>query len=178
MKKLALFISLLIVAMMIPCTAFGAAATHSDLLVGSSSGGLSIGPGVKLVYLVIDLDEAATDIKTGNVFEAGDVLQALQIPAYTMVLNAGLICTEAESTTLTLDVGDGDQADGYVDGYDAESTGGSGTAIAEAYGPDNAFGRLYTSADTIDLKIVTIGAQTANNAVVTVWAICVQVPTE
>lgn len=141
--------------------------------VGGTTRVKALAPGVKVLEKTLDLYQLGVDeVASGNVFTAADVIKALNVPANTLVMRAGIVCHTAEGDTMTLDLGDGDDVDGYVDGYDAESTGGSASASALGYGPDGIF---YTSADTIDLVIATVGAQTSHSAVVTVWAIVAQI---
>lgn len=125
----------------------------------------------RVITAKVDIQAAANALNSGTAFSAADVLKVLNIPANTFVLEAGLICTVAEDTTMTLDLGDGDDDNGYIDAYDAESTGSSITTVALGYGVDNVHGVFYDTADTIDLTIVTIGAQTEHQCVVTVFAL-------
>ena len=147
--------------------------TIYNVAEGGNAGGIKASfPAARLMTAQVDLGTLGEDeVSSGNVFSAADVIPVLNIPAYTFVLDAGLICTTAEDTTLTLDLGDGDDPNGYVDGYDAESTGVRLTAVDEGFGTDNVAGKLYASADTIDLTIATVGAQTAHQCVVTVFAV-------
>uniref|UniRef100_A0A6M3K581 Putative structural protein n=1 Tax=viral metagenome TaxID=1070528 RepID=A0A6M3K581_9ZZZZ len=120
----------------------------------------------------ITLQTEATALTTAGYFAAGDILQVFDIPANTFVLAAGLIPTVAEGTTLTYDLGDGTTADGFVDGLSGNATTAAHSQVAEAYSCDAALGKVYTATDTLDLKIVTMGAQVSHAAVVTVWMVC------
>ena len=107
---------------------------------------------------------------------AGDVLEVLRIPAKTQVLAVGLDVTTVEGGTLTIDVGDGDDPDGYLDGVNANTTAGySSSQVTISEGAPNTlspalpWGKYYASADTIDVKTVN----TADTAVMTVWALVV-----
>ena len=104
---------------------------------------------------------------------AGDGIAALSIPAMTFVHSAGVNVLTAEGGTLTLDLGDADDPDGWLDGVD-------GNAIA-AYAPTHVLtegapnviigygkGKLYTVADTLDL--ITVNA--ADAMVADLWAVC------
>jgi hypothetical protein len=96
----------------------------------------------------------------------GDVLEVIRIPAKTSVLAVGLDVTTAEGGTCTIDVGDGDDPDGYLDGVNANT-------VASYATPDGATGyatgRYYGAADTIDVVFVNA----ADAAVMRVWALLV-----
>jgi hypothetical protein len=87
----------------------------------------------------------------------------LNVPAETCVINAGLEVLTASPSSVTLDLGDGGDADRYIDGLDSTSTG-HGALVAHA---SNA-GHVYGSADTID---VTVLGATDNASKIRVWAI-------
>jgi hypothetical protein len=74
--------------------------------------------------------------------------------------------TTAEGGTLTVDVGDGDNPDGYLDGVNGNATAAyltvAGTDAFEA-------GKYYTAADTID--VTTVNA--ADTAVMKLTAVMV-----
>ena len=94
---------------------------------------------------------------------ANDVVQMLNVPAETLVINAGLEVLTASPSSVTLDLGDGGDVDRYIDGLDSTSTG-HGDQV------DNAsnVGHVYGSADTIDVKV--LGA-TDNASKIRVWAV-------
>lgn len=135
-----------------------------------------------LTKLSVELDFAAiaaARLAAGaTALGAGDGVQALRIPAKTQVLCVGLDVTKAEGATLTIDVGDGDNADGYLDGVNANTTTGySSSQVTIAEGAPNTlspalpWGKYYASADTID--VITVDA--ADTAVMTVWALLANV---
>ena len=94
---------------------------------------------------------------------AGDIVQAIDVPAESIVMNAGLEVLTVSPSGVTLDLGDANDVDKYVDGYD--STGlGYGAAVINA----SNVGHVYGSADTIDIKV--LGAQDTS-AKVRVWAV-------
>lgn len=106
----------------------------------------------------------------------GDVLEVLRIPAGTQVLAVGLNVTTAEGATLTVDVGDGVDPDGYLDGVNGNAVAGySSTQVTIVEGAPNTispalgFGKYYAAADTIDVTVVNA----ADTAVMTVWAVVV-----
>lgn len=109
---------------------------------------------------------------------AGDILEVIRIPAGTQVLAVGLNVTTAEGGTLTVDVGDGDDPDGWLDGVNANTAAGySSSQVTLTEGTPNTlspafgFGKYYGAEDTID--VVTVNA--ADTAVMKVWAIVANV---
>ena len=130
-------------------------ATHDKTGAGGTTGHPSNGRTPYLVENTIDFtpfDPAANDI-----------VQAIDVPAESIVMNAGLEVLTVSPSGVTLDLGDANDVDKYVDGYD--STGaGYGAAVINA----SNVGHVYGSADTIDIKV--LGAQDTA-AKVRVWAV-------
>jgi len=119
-------------------------ATHDKTGSGGTAGHPSNGRTPYLVENTIDFtpfDPAANDI-----------VQAIDIPAESIVLNAGLEVLTASPSSVTLDLGDAGDVDKYVDGYDSTSTGYAAAVINASN-----VGHVYGSADTIDIKV--LGAQ-------------------
>ena len=83
---------------------------------------------------------------------ANDIVQAIDVPAETMVLNAGLEVLSVSPSSVTLDLGDANDVDKYVDGHDSTATGFAANVINASN-----VGHIYGSADTIDIKV--LGAQ-------------------
>ena len=83
---------------------------------------------------------------------ANDIVQAIDVPAETMVLNAGLEVLAVSPSSVTLDLGDANDVDKYVDGHDSTATGFAANVINASN-----VGHIYGSADTIDIKV--LGAQ-------------------
>ena len=130
-------------------------ATHDKTGAGGTTGHPSNGRTPYLVENTIDFtpfDPAANDI-----------VQAIDVPAESIVMNAGLEVLTASPSGVTLDMGDGDTVDIYVDGLDSTSTGYS--AIHQDV---LSTGKVYASADTLDIKV--LGAQDTS-AKVRVWAV-------
>ena len=103
---------------------------------------------------------------------AGDGLEALRIPAKSLVMAVGMDVVTAEGGTLTVDIGDGSDTDGWLDGVNANTVASYCSAAALAEGTPNTFvgygaGKYYSAADTID--VITVNA--ADAAVVRVWAL-------
>lgn len=118
---------------------------------------------VTLNFATITTERAAAGL---TALTATDVLEVIKVPANTLVTNVALNVTTAEGGTLTIDVGDGDDPDGFLDGVNANATAAylpvAGTAAYEQ-------GKYYTAADTID--VTTVNA--ADAAVMTLTAIMV-----
>lgn len=105
---------------------------------------------------------------------SGDVLEVIRLPAKSYVLAVGLDVTTAEGGTLTIDVGDGSAADGYLDGVNANTVASYASALALTEGAPNTVtgysaGKYYAAADTIDVKTVNA----ADAAVMRLWALVV-----
>ena len=94
---------------------------------------------------------------------ANDIVQALDIPAESIVMNAGIEVLTASPSSVTLDMGDGDTADIYVDNLDSTSTG-----YSAVHQDVLSTGKIYASADTIDIKV--LGAQDTTGKV-RAWAV-------
>jgi hypothetical protein len=141
-------------------------------LAGGSVDGFTAGRMPYFKEVLVDFAAAAT--AKGSALAAADVIEAISVPANTMILNAGFeIITVAggESNDNTLDLGTGADADVFVDGFDLDA------AAAGAYAQNAAaFQPLVVggTADTIDLTIVT--ATTApTSGVVRVFAVLMDI---
>lgn len=126
---------------------------------------------VKVPYVifgpVIDLAEAAT--LKGTALAQGDIIEAVNLPAGTMLLGGGAIKLAAmtgTSTDLTFDIGfTGNDEDNLVDGWDFD-----GAAVGSVATPGNQVPQIITSADTIDILFTTqTGSVTGGK--VQVWAV-------
>ena len=99
----------------------------------------------------------------------GDIIQALNVPAETLVIAAGLEGLTASSSSVTMDLGiTGSTAghndpDCWVDGYDA-----TGTGHAPMDATDAAAMLIVKTADTID---ILIGGAQDTAGKVRVWAL-------
>lgn len=116
------------------------------------------------------IDFAAAATAKGSALAAADIIEVIDVPAGTMVLNAGLQVTAVatgESNDTTVDLGiTGVDADCFVDGFDLDA------AAANAYAQNAAAFQplIVGTADTIDLLIAT--ATTApTGGTVRVWAL-------
>ena len=118
---------------------------------------------VDLNFATITTERAAASL---TALAGGDILEVIRVPANTLVTNVALNVTTAEGGTLTVDVGDGSNDDGYIDGVNANATAAYITvAGTDAYEQ----GRFYTAADTIDVKL----NNAADAAVMTLTAVMV-----
>ena len=122
-----------------------------------------------------EIDWAAAATAKGSALAAADVIEAIDVPANTVVLNAGLEVTVAaggESSDNTLDVGiTGVDADCFVDGFDLDA------AAAGAYAQNAAAFQpvvIGSAADTIDLLIATATTAPTSGAA-RVWAVLMNV---
>jgi hypothetical protein len=119
---------------------------------------------VDLNFATITTERAAAGL---TALTAGDVLEVIRVPANTLVTHVALNVTTAEGGTLTIDVGDGTDPDGYIDGVNANTAAAyindAGGAAALAHG------KFYTAADTID--VTTVNA--ADTAVMTLTVMMV-----
>ena len=141
-------------------------------LAGGATAGRTVGSVPYLVDKNIDFAAAAT--AKGSALAAADVIEAISVPANTVILNAGLEIVTVlggESSDNTFDLGTGVDADVFVDGFDADA------AAAGAYAQNAAAFQpivVGATADTIDITIAT--ATTApTSGVVRVWAILMNV---
>lgn len=131
---------------------------------------------ISRVEVVLDFAKitAARAAASATALTSGDVIEAIPLPAKSLVLRVGLDVTTAEGGTLTIDVGDGTDPDGYLDGVDANTAASYCSALALTEGAPNTItgysnGKYYSAADTLDLKIVNA----ADVAVMRLWALVV-----
>lgn len=92
---------------------------------------------------------------------ATDVIQAIDVPADTVVLLVTLKIIKVEGAALTISVGDGTATAGYLATVDANALGHVASLVTSAFSVAVGGGKLYTAADTIDLLINTNGADVA-----------------
>lgn len=139
-------------------------ATTYDLSGGSAA--IPSGSGAKVFIM-----ENTVNLANDNVV-ASAVIQALDIPAGTLVLQCGLIPLTAEGGTLTATLGDGDT----VNGWDASTMDLNQIAtqytslVADTNGATG--GKYYATADTID---VVTSANAGDLAKFKVWALCLDI---
>ena len=131
-------------------------ATYDRTGKGGTTGHPANGRTPYLVENTIDISAINSNSGTAN----GDVINALDIPAETLIMEAGIEVITALSSSATMDLGiTGGDVDRYVDG-DTNATGFSTlTATART---------IVASADTLD--ILTAGADSSAGKV-RVWAV-------
>lgn len=106
----------------------------------------------------------------GSALAAADVIEAIRVPAGTLILSAGVsVVTPGDSTTLTLDVGTAVDADAWVDGFDGKSAAGTYSQAPAAYQPI-----MAVAEDTIDVTLATLTGTLAAGEFV-VWAVLLDV---
>jgi hypothetical protein len=89
--------------------------------------------------------------------DANSTKQVLDVPANTFIPPTGVVVVINEGfngATTTIDVGDGDNDDGWVDNTDVVvNTRGTYAGTAANTGAYSNTGKLYTAKDTIDVKL-------------------------
>ena len=133
-------------------------ATYNRTGAGGTTGHPANGRTPYLVENTIDISAINSNSGTAN----GDVVQALDIPAETLIMEAGIEVITALSSSATMDLGiTGGDVDRYVDG-DTNATGFSTlTATARV---------IVASADTLD--ILTAGADSSAGKVRVFAVLC------
>jgi hypothetical protein len=126
---------------------------------------------VKQPYVVSRVVDFAEALATkGSALASGDVVEALAIPAGTMILAGGAeVLTSGNATAATVDV-DIAAGDDYVDG---QSVLTAGYLAAGTNGAVDHVERL-TAADTLDLKIASLTG-TLSTGTVRVYAVLVDI---
>ena len=118
---------------------------------------------MRLIEGIVDIDKLAA---AGNTIATGDVFQALEIPAGTLVLFAGAEVEKAvNGTTPTVDIGF-DGGDDIIDGQSVSTTGflaggSNGQANSVTTGAASTFTQFVSTADTIDVTLTVTGNPTA-----------------
>lgn len=80
----------------------------------------------------------------GNGLSSADVAELIKVPAGSMTLAVHSKVLDAEGSTLTYDVGDGDSVNRYHDGIDGNS---------ESTDANDSTNQYYASDDTIDVVV-------------------------
>jgi hypothetical protein len=153
-------------------------ATYTDSLgFNKGSAGFRADGLTKVTRMEVVLDfakiAAARSAAGAAALASGDVLEVIPVPAKSLVMRVGYDVTTAEGATATFDLGDGSDADGYLNDVDLNSVASGVMALALTEGTPNTIagysnGKYYSAADTID---VTLNNNAINVAVVRVWAL-------
>ena len=142
-----------------------------DLTASSTTGvganvvaGIPTNSGTHVVRTIQEYLDIDALIAAGNTIANGDVFQMLEIPAGTLVLNAGAEVMKAftGSCTLDMDFGGGDD---IIDGADITSTGfcaagSNGQTNVVGTGSASTYTQFISTADTIDCTIAGAAAAT------------------
>lgn len=149
-------------------------ATITSLAQSASSltGGTRQWNEVPSVYKVlIDFAEAAT--AKGSALASADVIEAVRLPAGSIVMQAGLKVIEVvagASSDVTVDLGiTGVDADQWVDGFDLDAAAVNAYATPVAAGTTDPMAFTATS-DTIDLLFATATTAPTGGKVL-IWAL-------
>ena len=127
---------------------------------GVSSDSIVAMPSAKNTHVMRNI-EAYLDIDAlvaaGGSFSDGDIFQVLEIPANTLVINAGAEVMKAFTSSCTLDM-DFAAGDDIIDGADITSTGfcaagSNGQTNTVVGSAASTYTQFVTSTDTIDAKI-------------------------
>ena len=141
-------------------------------LAGSAGAGRTAG---SVPYLVdMQMDFAAAVTAKGSALAAADIIECINVPANTLILNAGFeVITVAggESSDNAWDLGvTGIDADVFVDGFDGDA------AAAGAYAQNAAAFQpiVIATADTIDL-LIQAATTAPTSGVLRVWAVLMDI---
>lgn len=136
----------------------------------AGAAGFPWGPnGVTRVDAVIDFSKAlgAGGVAGAVGMAADDILPVINVPAGSFVRCAVQVVTPTvHADARSIDVGDGADVDGYVDGADTKTAGryanaqllqnaAPGAQVAADTVIGYSFGKYYATADTIDIKAIT-----------------------
>lgn len=115
---------------------------------------------------------------TGLILQDNDVVQCLDIPAKTLVMQVScVVVTQAAATDATVELGDGDGTNSWDAAVALEAAAGTRTVSAvgtDAYAAAATMGKYYAAADTIDIK-ATAGTcnQDGHYGKFAIYALCV-----
>ena len=115
----------------------------------------------------INLATAGDEFTSTGAFGANDILQIFDVFEGILIQGVAIEVTTVEGATLAAEIGDGDDADGFLVAADLNSAtwqhGYTNATYAADYCDGTTYhnGKLYITADTIDLKLVTISADVA-----------------
>lgn len=103
-----------------------------------------------------DIIAADTTMTANAKITAGDVIQAIDVPAGFLALGSALYTVTAEGAAETADIGIGG-GDELQDGASTNNTAGEATLtlVGDDWGPDNVTGYFFSANDTIDVTFVS-----------------------
>lgn len=141
-------------------------------LAGGARDGFTAG---RMPYFVEnEIDFAAAATAKGGALAAADVIECINVPANTLILNAGfevIVAAGGESADNAWDLGvTGIDADVFVDGFDGDA------AAAGAYAQNAAAFQpvVIAAADTIDL-LIQAGTTPPTSGKLRVWAVLMDI---
>ena len=134
-----------------------AAGTISDLVVAAR--GTSTTPSRSPYFVEASIDIAAAVASKGSALEAGEIIQAITVPANTMIMTAGIEVTtavDASSADAVISLGvTGLDVDRFVAGFEFDADDApAGTYTTQADGSAPVV--IGGTADTIDLELDSI----------------------
>lgn len=115
----------------------------------------------------VSLANAGDSLTSSGAFGAGDILNLFNVKAGQWVRDVAIHMVTAEGATLAVTIGDGDDADGFLVAGNLNTTGWQHGSIQTTYAADYCdgttyhSGKLYASADTIDMTLTTASADVA-----------------
>ena len=129
---------------------------------------------MRSVYVLEKTVDIAAVCTAGGIsaLTAADIIQAIDVPAESYIIHAGVeVITALNGTSPTLDV-DFAAGDDLVDGFDASGTGyaAAGTNGHVDYTAVTTFSNRITATDTIDI-LVNAGANDVSTGKIRVYAI-------
>ena len=104
---------------------------------------------------------------TGQNVAAGDIVQMINVPAETLVVNAGIEILTASTSSVTYILGDDGDDNRYMTATAADATGHKATVAAVTN-----IGHIFGTANTLDIKCA--GA-TDSAGKIRMWAVMVDI---
>jgi len=139
--------------------------------VNVAQGATTLHPAFRPVTYVVEATIDLADVITakGSALAAADVIEALRIPAKSVVLTAGVEVITAVGgggTVLTIDVGTGADVDAFADGFDLVAATEGTFSVKAAAG----VAAITAGSDTLDVLIAT-QTGTFTSGVIRVFAV-------
>lgn len=149
-----------------------------DMTTGTAGhvSNITYSPRMYKVERVVNFADVVTT--KGSAIAQGDVIQAVDLPAGSLLMFAGMEVTEAMSGTSTdtaLDLGiTGGNVDAFVDGFDFDGASAGDYASAVGYYTAQTGPILVTSDDTLDI-LIQAQTGTITGGKIRVWAVLIDV---
>lgn len=126
----------------------------------------TVGPQTHRRRVILAKECVAAGIALATGFTANDIIQFLDVPAGTFVHACWVRVLTAEGATLTCEIGDGSDVDGFAVAVNLNAAGYTDGVRSLVEATPNtftgySFGKLYTAADTLDIKILNSVANAA-----------------